>query len=92
MSTYALVTLRLANGEVVGPLNVFGLGGVIGSAAGPQFVKYIIDRTIDRANEGKPFVHCLEPEPGHCFMLRAGVTEEDRRAVDLRGAVVIDVR
>ena len=90
MSAYALVTLRLANGEVVGPMNVFGLGGVL--AVGAIATRHIIERCIERANAGVPLLRCLEPKPGHCFMLRAGVTDGEQRSVDLRGAVVIDVR
>ena len=91
MSAYALVTLRLASGEVVGPLNVFGSGGAVMRGADVMRVHDYMAMLILRADGGRP-LPCYEPEPGHCLMLRAGVTEEDRRAVDLRGAVIIDVR
>lgn len=90
MSAYALVTLRLASGEVVGPLNLFGAGGAVMHSSDVQRVRDYVEMLILRADSGRP-LPCYEPEPGHCLMLRAGVTDEDRRAVDLRGAVIIDV-
>lgn len=90
MSAYALVTLRLASGEVVGPLNLFGSGGVVMRSSDVQRFRDYVDMLILRANGGRP-LPCYEPAPGHCLMLRVGVTDEGRRAVDLRGAVIIDV-
>jgi hypothetical protein len=88
MSAYALVTLRLANGEVVGPMNMFGAGGVVCRHA---LIRDYVETQVRRANAGQP-LWCYEPQPGHCLMSRSGVTDEDSRRVDLRGAVVIDVR
>lgn len=90
MSAYALVTLRLASGEVVGPLNLFGAGGAVMRSSDMLRVRDHVEMLILRANSGRP-LPCYEPAPGHCLMLRAGVTDEDRRTVDLRGAVIIDV-
>jgi len=90
VSAYALVTLRLASGEVVGPLNVFGMGGVIPRHCDIAGQWRSFETMVERATDGRS-IQCYEPEPGHCLMLRAGVTDEDRRVVDLRGAVIIDV-
>ena len=88
VNAYALITLRLASGEVVGPRHIFGAGGAVVKHAR---TRDYIETQVRRATTGQP-LWCYEPEPGHCLMLRSGVEDEDRRAVDLRGAVVIDVR
>lgn len=87
LSPYALATLRLASGEVVGPLNMFGAGGVVCKHAR---IREYFEIQIRRANAGDP-LWCYEPAPGHCLMLRSGRTDEESRCVDLRGAVIIDV-
>ena len=87
MSAYALVTLRLASGEVVGPRHVLGAGGAV---VKHSLVREYFETQIRRANDGQP-LWCYEPAPGHCLMLRSGVIDEDHQAVDLRGAVIIDV-
>ena len=87
MTTYAFVTLRLASGESVGPRHIFGAGGAVVKHAR---TRDYVETQVRRANTGQP-LWCYEPEPGHCLMLYSSVTDEDRRAVDLRGAVVIDV-
>lgn len=90
-SPYALVTLRLASGELVGPLNMQGAGGAIARHSDPARTRAHFELLISRATEGLP-LSCFEPEPGHCWMMRRRWHgDEDGRRVDLRGAVVIDV-
>lgn len=85
--TPARFTLRLASGEVVGPVAVHGAGGPLAVDAAAH-----LRLALRRVAEGRRLVGISEPQPGH---VRAYVHEaagdSDERLIDLRGAELVAV-
>lgn len=81
----AVVTIRLASGELVEGVSIHGCGGAIARQHGRARIEGI----IARATEGKP-LGVYEPLPGHVRVYRQTAREDlDDRIVDLRGAQLL---
>lgn len=74
------ITIREANGTVHQGIHVHGC-----------MDRQTLDREIRRATKGRPLLSCVEVAPGHArAYVRTAQEDRDERAVDLRGATVVE--
>jgi hypothetical protein len=82
----ARVTLRLASGELAGPVAVHGAGGPLAVDA-----ERAILRALRFAAAGRP-TRLAEPMPGHARVyVHRSAGDRDERVVDLRGAELVSI-
>jgi hypothetical protein len=83
----ARITLRLASGELVGPVAVHGAGGPLAVDAERR-----IRVAIRRATAGQRLVAMVDPQPGHVrAYIHSAAGDSAERVVDLRGAELVSI-